>query len=315
MNTGPPPLISYGTTTPPQLYNNNNGISHLHHSSSSSSSSSIIIIIIISSIILISAIIYILIRFFPTPSNHFNVNITENEHNHTISIQNNNDLEKLLNTLPLFTFSSLTGKIPAGDCSVCLSKFENTDQLRLLPFCCHAFHAQCIDVWLNSNQTCPLCRSTVNHTEADLLKKQYSFRIEIGSISQRRGSSELDRRSYSVGSFEYVIDDGYEIPVESTNRRAVSDSVDKESMVLEVSGENLEADIGVNGGSGRRNWLRDYLDRVSVSFSSRTVSFRGGSGRFFAGSSRRSESVVDFEESHGRIGEEISELFRWVSGV
>ncbi|KAK2986046.1 hypothetical protein RJ640_011487, partial [Escallonia rubra] len=59
-----------------------------------------------------------------------------------------------------------------------------------------AFHSGCIDTWLAANQTCPLCRSTVHPTKADVLNKLVSeseakilgnsFRIEIGSISQRR---------------------------------------------------------------------------------------------------------------------------------
>lgn len=240
-----------------------------------------------------------------------------------ISIGNNG-----VESLPLFTFSSLKGNIAGGDCAVCLSKFEGVDQLRLLPLCCHAFHAQCIDAWLRANQTCPLCRSSVNPSDAEVLNKigsvsggggdrvggnrSSSFRIEIGSISRRREPSDSGRRSYSLGSYDYVLDDGVDIPVESTHRSVASDctSVDKDSTAPEPPGQNLAAEVG----SGRRNWLRDYVDRVSVSLSSRTQSFRG-SGRFFTGSGRRNEPVDDFEATHGRIGEEISELFRWLSGV
>ncbi|GMP28866.1 hypothetical protein CsSME_00004224 [Camellia sinensis var. sinensis] len=51
-------------------------------------------------------------------------------------------------------------------------------------------------------------------------------------------------------------------------------------------------------------------------FWSRTLSFRS-SGRFFTGSSRRSNTVVvvDDELEANRIGEETSELFQWFSGI
>ncbi|OAY85359.1 RING-H2 finger protein ATL28 [Ananas comosus] len=34
-----------------------------------------------------------------------------------------------------------------------------SDAVRLLTVCCHAFHPACIDLWLETHTTCPLCRS------------------------------------------------------------------------------------------------------------------------------------------------------------
>lgn len=45
-------------------------------------------------------------------------------------------------------------------CSVCISDFEHGDQLRVLP-CKHAFHARCVDQWLQVNANCPLCRKSI----------------------------------------------------------------------------------------------------------------------------------------------------------
>lgn len=47
------------------------------------------------------------------------------------------------------------------DCAVCLCEFSELDKLRLLPLCSHAFHIDCIDTWLLSNSTCPLCRGMI----------------------------------------------------------------------------------------------------------------------------------------------------------
>lgn len=47
------------------------------------------------------------------------------------------------------------------DCSVCLSEFQDDESVRLLPMCNHVFHLPCIDTWLKSNSSCPLCRSSV----------------------------------------------------------------------------------------------------------------------------------------------------------
>ncbi|KAI4372391.1 hypothetical protein MLD38_010629 [Melastoma candidum] len=51
-----------------------------------------------------------------------------------------------------------------GTCSVCLSEFEEDENVRLLPKCAHAFHIPCIDTWLKSHSTCPLCRSEIAFT-------------------------------------------------------------------------------------------------------------------------------------------------------
>ncbi|PIK58590.1 putative RING finger protein 44 isoform X4 [Apostichopus japonicus] len=43
-------------------------------------------------------------------------------------------------------------------CVVCMSDFEIKQLLRVLP-CSHEFHARCVDKWLKTNRTCPICRA------------------------------------------------------------------------------------------------------------------------------------------------------------
>ncbi|GFY90369.1 similar to TOXICOS EN LEVADURA 4 [Actinidia rufa] len=296
LETVPPPFLTGGTGTTawPLPQPSRDGVDS--PSSSSSSSSVIIVIIIISSAIIVSASIYLLRRCFLRRSSAAEddvVSFSANHNSHNLRDRSRYDQTSssyaLMENLPVFTFGSVAGNLVGGDCAVCLSK------------------------------------STVHPTETDVLNKILSasedhgngngnsFRIEIGSLSrQRTGSDPGDRRrSYSIGSFEYVMDDGYEVPVGSTHRRGPSDhaSVDKDSIGDPTAGESLAADV-----AGGRSWLRDYVDRLS-SISSRTLSFRS-SGRFFAGSSRRSEVIIGAEDLEAsRVGEEISELFRWLSGV
>ncbi|GJN34115.1 hypothetical protein PR202_gb22756 [Eleusine coracana subsp. coracana] len=73
-----------------------------------------------------------------------------------------------IDALPEFAYGELAaagkGKAKAGrpfDCAVCLTEFADADRLRLLPVCGHAFHLACIDVWLRSSATCPLCRAAL----------------------------------------------------------------------------------------------------------------------------------------------------------
>ncbi|CAH3122408.1 unnamed protein product [Pocillopora meandrina] len=46
-------------------------------------------------------------------------------------------------------------------CVVCLVDFEEKQLVRVLP-CLHEYHTRCIDKWLKSNRTCPICRAEVN---------------------------------------------------------------------------------------------------------------------------------------------------------
>jgi E3 ubiquitin-protein ligase ATL6/9/15/31/42/55 len=53
------------------------------------------------------------------------------------------------------------GRSDTLECAVCLLEFEDDDSLRLLPTCPHAFHPECIGLWLEKHVTCPLCRASV----------------------------------------------------------------------------------------------------------------------------------------------------------
>uniref|UniRef100_A0ACD5XRE6 Uncharacterized protein n=1 Tax=Avena sativa TaxID=4498 RepID=A0ACD5XRE6_AVESA len=71
-----------------------------------------------------------------------------------------------IDALPAFAYAELSGAKGGGgrqfDCAVCLSEFAAEDRLRLLPLCGHAFHLACIDTWLASSSTCPLCRTVLS---------------------------------------------------------------------------------------------------------------------------------------------------------
>ncbi|KAI3758287.1 hypothetical protein L6452_05846 [Arctium lappa] len=65
-------------------------------------------------------------------------------------------------TFSIFSYSSVKG-IKIGhtvlECAVCLNEFQDHETLRLLPKCSHVFHSECIDTWLASHVTCPVCRA------------------------------------------------------------------------------------------------------------------------------------------------------------
>ncbi|XP_058068052.1 RING-H2 finger protein ATL43 [Magnolia sinica] len=77
----------------------------------------------------------------------------------------------VIESLPVFRFSSLRGQKEGLECAVCLNRFEPAEVLRLLPKCKHAFHVECVDTWLDAHSTCPLCRYRVDPEDVLLVEE------------------------------------------------------------------------------------------------------------------------------------------------
>ncbi|CAN6231050.1 unnamed protein product [Urochloa humidicola] len=63
---------------------------------------------------------------------------------------------------PAFAYECPDGSDkPAGAgamCAVCLEDVQRGESVRRMPACGHVFHKECVDMWLESHATCPLCR-------------------------------------------------------------------------------------------------------------------------------------------------------------
>ncbi|CAN6244743.1 unnamed protein product [Urochloa humidicola] len=78
---------------------------------------------------------------------------------------------ELLRSLPVTVYraaapGSTTKEADTVECAVCLAELEDGEAARFLPRCGHGFHAECVDMWLASHTTCPLCRLTVAKPDA-----------------------------------------------------------------------------------------------------------------------------------------------------
>ncbi|GLT64653.1 hypothetical protein SLA2020_371320 [Shorea laevis] len=61
-------------------------------------------------------------------------------------------------------------------CSVCLSDIEEREEVRQLCNCCHAFHRECLDSWVDEGQvTCPVCRSLLFPAETEAEQIIYGY--------------------------------------------------------------------------------------------------------------------------------------------
>ncbi|XP_053696443.1 LOW QUALITY PROTEIN: E3 ubiquitin-protein ligase RNF38-like [Sabethes cyaneus] len=66
-----------------------------------------------------------------------------------------------IDQLPSYKFNAETHTGDQTSCVVCMCDFEARQILRVLP-CSHEFHAKCVDKWLRSNRTCPICRGNAS---------------------------------------------------------------------------------------------------------------------------------------------------------
>lgn len=109
--------------------------------------------------------------------------------------------------LPIMRYEEAKGGLLPMDCAVCLSGFEDDDQLvRLLPRCGHLFHADCITAWLASHVTCPICRDNLAQLPAEtttagtpqdhvaIMVGQAEEAIELERLGRQRQESRSGRR-------------------------------------------------------------------------------------------------------------------------
>lgn len=87
----------------------------------------------------------------------------------------------VIETFPILEYSEVKihkiGK-EVLECAVCLMEFEDTETLRLIPKCDHVFHPECIDEWLSSHTTCPVCRANLVPQPADSVPESQQQDVE-----------------------------------------------------------------------------------------------------------------------------------------
>ncbi|XP_010548630.1 PREDICTED: RING-H2 finger protein ATL13-like [Tarenaya hassleriana] len=174
------------------------------------------VIIILSAIFFISGLLHLLFRFLLSPSNrdrndyYFdNVTALQGQLQQLFHLHDSGVDQSFIDTLPVFHYKSIIGlKNYPFDCAVCLCEFEPEDTLRLLPKCSHAFHVDCIDTWLLSHSTCPLCRSSLlpDFSSRHTSSSPYLLILESGSdhssreiVTDRDGADSHSRSNPHLG--------------------------------------------------------------------------------------------------------------------
>ncbi|KAK7386656.1 hypothetical protein VNO78_26990 [Psophocarpus tetragonolobus] len=122
----------------------------------------------------------------------------------------------MLQLFPTFTYSSVKDlrkdQKYGLECAICLLEFEDDNMLRLLTLCCHVFHQECIDLWLRSHKTCPVCRRNLDSPPEEVQKTgdvndttmvtstNGEIHINVGEEEQDGGEVEVCKHLHKAGS-------------------------------------------------------------------------------------------------------------------
>ncbi|PON48013.1 Zinc finger transcription factor [Parasponia andersonii] len=144
----------------------------------------------------------------------------------------------LIKTFPTFIYSTVrdirrdngNNKKYALECAICLLEFESDSLLRLLTVCYHVFHQECVDLWLESHKTCPVCRRDLDKSPEPLPPPPPPPLLAINDVEVRidvRGMNELielDREGQPSGlRFDRKYNNNTAYNTSNDNNAAVDD--------------------------------------------------------------------------------------------
>ncbi|KAG5007879.1 hypothetical protein GLYMA_09G214600v4 [Glycine max] len=89
--------------------------------------------------------------------------------------------------------SNCDGGDDGDTCAVCLGDFEDGEELRTMPECMHSFHVACIDMWLSSHSSCPICRSSATPSQ-EVLHSDHDFNYAY----QHQHSLDMSTHQFAV---------------------------------------------------------------------------------------------------------------------
>ncbi|CAA7062380.1 unnamed protein product [Microthlaspi erraticum] len=212
---------------------------------------------LLSAILFVFILLHLLIRLILRPTTELddaydeeNATVLHGRLQTFLNIRSSGVDQSFIDALPLFHYKTIIGlrhDVPF-DCPVCLSEFKPEDELRLLPKCSHAFHVDCIDRWLLTNSTCPLCRDDL------LLGLTASFSPDV-LLVESIGESFQDSGSH-LGSTRF--DDIRTISGEISDQNDESKPENDEKVVLVKLGKFKNIDTNKtedNNNGGIRRWF------------------------------------------------------------
>ncbi|CAA0820208.1 RING-H2 finger protein ATL46 [Striga hermonthica] len=332
---------AFSTYPPPQIVPDFQKEPTVRASSGSKISPALLFIIVILAVLFfISGILHLLVRFLtknnnsssslagrrsPEPSGGSGPeNTLQRQLQQLFHLHDSGLDQTFIDSLPVFSYKEIVGPTEEPfDCAVCLCEFTGNDQLRLLPTCSHAFHVSCIDTWLLSNSTCPLCRGALFNNPGFSIENPVfdfcDFREEDDDVDENRFAISTRKRveieeevvlgkkgvfQVRLGKFRKLHENNEGGVVENGETSASSSKLDERrcfsmGSYQYVVGDNLKVALGQNqvkrgvfkensSTEGKRIGIGSKMDSYSVSkiwLWSKKGKLGSSSGERFEGSS------------------------------
>lgn len=110
--------------------------------------------------------------------------------------------EAVIRSIPIFqyrkSYDSKENDYISSECAVCLNEFQEEEKLRIIPNCGHFFHIDCIDIWLQNNANCPLCRNSSLDQQILPLPLPFPFPLPTMSSSPPPPQAQDPNEEYVV---------------------------------------------------------------------------------------------------------------------
>ncbi len=70
-----------------------------------------------------------------------------------------------------------------NECIICLNNINENDQIIITECCANNFHKNCLYMWLNNSNNCPLCRNIINVVNNNIFNNTNKSSIDNIEIS------------------------------------------------------------------------------------------------------------------------------------
>ncbi|KAF8934091.1 hypothetical protein BGZ58_005944 [Dissophora ornata] len=89
-------------------------------------------------------------------------------------------------------------------CAICLGDYTPDETIRFLP-CQHHFHLECVDQWLLTDKSCPLCKHDIDKPVVNERSTHASSRFQTVNTSRRDDGEVTGNNATGTDRFQVIV--------------------------------------------------------------------------------------------------------------